>query len=141
MGKTDYLYNSSGIRVPAWHITFSMEHKTLRSVWKGPEVTRKSFTVNDLIEMFRHWNAGRSQVEIHQALGIDRKTIRKYLQPAVRDGIEPAPVDPNRDRTAAVQRSGHIEIRIACQMACKPRHGGIAVRELQDRVPALPHLD
>ncbi|GAA3142721.1 IS21 family transposase [Rhodococcus baikonurensis] len=47
--------------------------------------------MNDLIEMFRHWNAGRSQVEIHQALGIDRKTIRKYLQPAVRDGIEPAP--------------------------------------------------
>jgi len=54
-------------------------------------VARKSFTVNDLIEMFRHWNAGRSQVEIHQALGIDRKTIRKYLQPAVRDGIEPTP--------------------------------------------------
>lgn len=54
-------------------------------------MARKSFTVNDLIEMFRHWNAGRSQVEIHQALGIDRKTIRKYLQPAVRDGIEPAP--------------------------------------------------
>lgn len=47
--------------------------------------------MNDLIEMFRHWNAGRSQVEIHQALGIDRKTIRKYLQPAVHEGIEPAP--------------------------------------------------
>ncbi|MDI9924415.1 MULTISPECIES: integrase [unclassified Rhodococcus (in: high G+C Gram-positive bacteria)] len=47
--------------------------------------------MNDLIEMFRHWNAGRSQVEIHQALGIDRKTIRKYLQPTVRDGIEPTP--------------------------------------------------
>lgn len=54
-------------------------------------MARKSFTVNDLIEMFRHWNAGRSQVEIHQALGIDRKTIRKYLQPTVRDGIEPTP--------------------------------------------------
>lgn len=62
--------------------------------WKGPEVARKSFTVNDLIEMFRHWNAGRSQVQIHRALGIDRKTIRKYLQPALAEGIEPAPNEP-----------------------------------------------
>jgi DNA-binding transcriptional regulator LsrR (DeoR family) len=29
--------------------------------------------------MFRHWNAGRSQVQINEALNIDRKTIRKYL--------------------------------------------------------------
>jgi hypothetical protein len=32
--------------------------------------------VTDFVEMFRHWDAGRSQVQIHQALGIDRKTIR-----------------------------------------------------------------
>jgi response regulator of citrate/malate metabolism len=36
--------------------------------------------VTDFVEMFRHWNAGRSQVQIHQALGIDRKTVRKYLE-------------------------------------------------------------
>jgi hypothetical protein len=39
--------------------------------------------VTDFVEMFRHWNAGRSQVQIHQALNIDRKTIRKYLAPAL----------------------------------------------------------
>jgi len=47
--------------------------------------------VTDFVEMFRHWNAGRSQVQIHQALGIDRKTIRKYLAPALAEGLAPCP--------------------------------------------------
>ena len=48
----------------------------------------------DLVEMFRHWNAGRSQVQISQALGIDRKTIRKYLVPALAEGVHPDPGEP-----------------------------------------------
>jgi transposase len=47
--------------------------------------------VADLVEMFRHWNAGRSQVQIYQALNIDRKTIRKYLSPALAEGLQPSP--------------------------------------------------
>ena len=49
--------------------------------------------MTDFVEMFRHWYAGRSQVQIHQALGIDRKTIRKYLAPAVAQGLSPAPAE------------------------------------------------
>jgi hypothetical protein len=45
--------------------------------------------VTDFVEVFRHWNAGRSQVQIHQALNIDRKTIRKYLAPALAEGLQP----------------------------------------------------
>jgi hypothetical protein len=41
--------------------------------------------------MFRHWNAGRSQVQINEALSIDRKTIRKYLAPALAEGLAPCP--------------------------------------------------
>jgi hypothetical protein len=41
--------------------------------------------------MFRHWNAGRSQVQINEALNIDRKTIRKYLAPALAEGLAPSP--------------------------------------------------
>ena len=33
--------------------------------WKGPEVARRSWNVTDFVEMFRHWNAGRSQVQIY----------------------------------------------------------------------------
>ena len=43
--------------------------------------------MTDFVEMFRHWNAGRSQVQIHEALNIDRKTIRKYLAPALAEGL------------------------------------------------------
>jgi len=41
--------------------------------------------------MFRHWNAGRSQVQINEALNIDRKTIRKYLAPVLAEGLAPSP--------------------------------------------------
>lgn len=47
--------------------------------------------MTDFVEMFRHWNAGRSQVQINEALNIDRKTIRKYLAPALAEGLQPAP--------------------------------------------------
>ena len=47
--------------------------------------------MTDFVEMFRHWNAGRSQVQINQALNIDRKTIRKYLAPALAEGLAPRP--------------------------------------------------
>jgi hypothetical protein len=47
--------------------------------------------VTDFVEMFRHWYAGRSQVQIFEALHIDRKTVRKYLAPAIAEGLEPAP--------------------------------------------------
>ena len=50
--------------------------------------------MTDFVEMFRHWHAGRSQVQIQDALGIDRKTIRKYVAPAVAEGLEPAPEEP-----------------------------------------------
>ena len=47
--------------------------------------------MTDFVEMFRHWNAGRSQVQINEALNIDRKTIRKYLAPALAEGLAPCP--------------------------------------------------
>ena len=49
--------------------------------------------MTDFVEMFRHWNAGRSQVQIYEALHIDRKTIRKYLAPALAEGLQPSPED------------------------------------------------
>ena len=50
---------------------------------------RRSFDVVDLTELFVHWEAGRSQVQIGESLNLDRKTIRKYLAPAVADGLVP----------------------------------------------------
>jgi transposase len=52
-------------------------------------MARRTFDVIDLIEVFEHWWAGRSQVQISESLGIDRKTVRKYLTPAEAAGIVP----------------------------------------------------
>ncbi|HMD25682.1 MAG TPA: IS21 family transposase [Streptosporangiaceae bacterium] len=43
----------------------------------------------DVTEILVHWHAGRSLNEMSGSLGVDRKTIRKYLAPAVAAGIVP----------------------------------------------------
>lgn len=43
----------------------------------------------DIIEIMVHWYAGRSRNELSASLGVDRKTIRKYLAPAVAAGMVP----------------------------------------------------
>ena len=45
--------------------------------------------VVDLTELFVHWEACRSQVQIGESLGLDRKTVRKYLAPALSEGLVP----------------------------------------------------
>ncbi|KEZ37577.1 IS21 family transposase [Frankia sp. CeD] len=43
----------------------------------------------DIVEILVHWHAGRSRNEIAASLGVDRKTIRKYLAPAEAAGLTP----------------------------------------------------
>ncbi len=43
----------------------------------------------DVAEILVHWHAGRSLSEMSQSLGVDRKTLRKYVAPAVAAGIVP----------------------------------------------------
>jgi transposase len=52
-------------------------------------MARRSFDMFDLLELFTHWHAGRSQRELAQSLGIDRKTIAKYLAPAIAESLVP----------------------------------------------------
>ena len=43
----------------------------------------------DITEILAHWYAGRSQYELAESLGVDRKIIRKYLAPALAAGLVP----------------------------------------------------
>ena len=52
-------------------------------------MARRTFDVIDVTEILVHWHAGRSLNEMSQSLGVDRKTIRKYVAPAVAAGIVP----------------------------------------------------
>ena len=52
-------------------------------------MARRTFDVIDVTEILVHWHAGRSLNEMSQSLGVDRKTIRKYIAPGVAAGIVP----------------------------------------------------
>jgi hypothetical protein len=57
-------------------------------------MARRTFDVVDVTEILAHWYAGRSKNQIAESLGLDRKTVRKYLAPAEAEGLVPggAPV-------------------------------------------------
>jgi hypothetical protein len=65
---------------------------------------RRTFTVADITEILLHWHAGRSQREIASSLGLDRKTVRKYLRPARAEGLYPGRVSLRPDDWAALVR-------------------------------------
>jgi hypothetical protein len=52
-------------------------------------MARRTFDVIDVTEILVHWHAGRSKNEMAQSLGVDRKTLRKYIAPAEAAGIIP----------------------------------------------------
>ncbi|MFE2144427.1 hypothetical protein ACFXA3_22295 [Streptomyces sp. NPDC059456] len=43
----------------------------------------------DIVEIYVHWHAGRPKNQPATSLGVDRKTIRKYLVPAEVAGMTP----------------------------------------------------
>ena len=47
----------------------------------------RGFGMRDIIEIYRHWQAGRGFRCIAQSLGVDRKTVRKYIRAAVEAGF------------------------------------------------------
>jgi transposase len=68
-------------------------------------MARRTFDVVDVTEIFIHWYAGRSLSEVSMSLGVDRKTIRKYLAPAVAAGLVPGgPAMTAQDWAALVTR-------------------------------------
>jgi len=52
-------------------------------------MARRTFDVVDVTEILAHWYAGRSKNQIAESLGLDRKTVRKYLAPAEAEGLAP----------------------------------------------------
>ena len=69
-------------------LAIEMEQSCLPSRTGGP-MARRTFDVIDVTEILVHWHAGRSLNEMSQSLGVDRKTIRKYVAPAAAAGIVP----------------------------------------------------
>jgi len=43
----------------------------------------------DVVEILQHWHAGRPKLVLSASLGVDPKTVRKYVAPAEAEGIKP----------------------------------------------------
>jgi transposase len=52
-------------------------------------MARRSFEVLDVVEIYQHWNAGRPKAVIAESLGVDPKTVRKYVKLAEDAGLSP----------------------------------------------------
>jgi len=71
--------------------------------------------VIDIVEILAHWHTGRPKAEIAHSLGVDRKTVRKYVAAAQAAGItpggEPLGGEPlGRERWAAHVREWFPEL-------------------------------
>ena len=64
----------------------------------------------DITEILVHWYAGRSQHELAASLGVDRKTIRKYVAPAVAAGMVPGGPVCSQQRWAELVRGWFPEL-------------------------------
>jgi transposase len=52
-------------------------------------MARRAFDVIDVVEVLQHWHAGRPKSVIAESLGLDVKTVRKYVAPAEAAGMAP----------------------------------------------------
>jgi transposase len=73
-------------------------------------MARRSFYVIDIVEILVHWYAGRSQHELAASLAVDRKTIRKYVAPAVAAGMVPGGAVCSQQRWAELVRGWFPEL-------------------------------
>ena len=66
-------------------------------------MARRAIRVIDVVELFQHWHAGRRIGELSSSLGVDPKTVRKYIAPAIAAGHRPG--RPAAQRRASGRRS------------------------------------
>lgn len=52
-------------------------------------MARRTFQMIDVVEILQHWHAGRPKLLLSASLGVDPKTVRKYVAPAEAEGIRP----------------------------------------------------
>lgn len=67
-------------------------------------MARRNFEVIDIVEVLQHWHAGRPKSVVATSLGIDAKTVRKYVAPAEAAGLCPGGATLSRAEWAELAR-------------------------------------
>lgn len=65
-------------------------------------MARRQFTVIDVVEVLQHWHAGRPKSVVASSLGVDPKTVRKYVAKAEAAGLSPGGAALGRGEWAAL---------------------------------------
>ena len=93
-------------------------------------MVRRSFFVVNVVEVLEHWYAGRPKLVVAESLGVDRKTVRKYVTPAEEAGFVPGGPPVTSEEWAAYVRSWFPELvlpelRSASFAECAAHHEAI----------------
>ncbi len=64
----------------------------------------------DVVEILQHWHAGRPKSVVASSLGVDPKTVRKYVAPAEEAGMSPGGEPPSRAEWAERARGWFPEL-------------------------------
>src|SRR5258705_13337245 len=94
-------------------------------------MARRTFTMIDVTEILEHWYAGRPKVEVARSLGVDAKTVRRYVAAAEAAGMAPGgpPVTPEQWRALARQgfpQGGGTGVRQGAWREIAGRHDRVA---------------
>ena len=73
-------------------------------------MARRQFEVIDIVEVLQHWHAGRPKTVVASSLGIDAKTVRKYVAPAEGSGLVPGGPPLSRAEWAELVRGWFPEL-------------------------------
>ncbi len=87
-------------------------------------MARRMFAVVDVVELLRHWHAGDTVSQMARALGLDRKTVRKYTSRAGAAGLSPGGPPLTQAQWTAIVREHFPEL---CDSRARSSvHGQIA---------------
>ena len=75
----------------------------------------------DVTEILQHWYAGRPKVEVARSLGVDAKTVRRYVAPAEAAGMAPGGPPVSEEQWRALARGWFPQIAGPGSGRC---HGG-----------------
>ncbi len=81
----------------------------------------------DVTEILQHWYAGRPKVEVARSLGVDAKTVRRYVAPAEAAGMAPGGPPVSEEQWRALARQWF------------PQVAGTGVRQVSWREIAVHH--
>ena len=73
-------------------------------------MARRQFEVIDVVEVLQHWHAGRPKSVVATSLGVDAKTVRKYVRPAEEAGLVPGGPSLSRGEWSELVRGWFPEL-------------------------------